>query len=460
MEKRTMNRRDFLRLTAAVATGAVMAACAPATPQIVEVEKEVPVEKVVKETVVVEKEVVVEKPAKPPEKVKLRWWSYYAPSNRCLMCAGIAKEYEDEHPDVTIELAHGMSAYQEKLATAFAAGDPPELYGTTHTTWLLQVKDGAVLELEDWYHESGMMEKVHPGAKAWCTVKGKLYGVSAWDVFCQEWYYNRAVFEELGLSEPKTEDELYEAADSLKGKVRYPLMFGGGSPGAFTWNLLSPIQAQTVGITPILEGTEAKDYHIPGLLKAVEKVNRMFKEELLSLDDLGTTATDVITAFAQGEVAIIPFHTGWYPSIRESVRETGEKVKLDLFKDAVLFVEDPKSPWAAGFAMIWAVPKVNKHLDETLDFLTYVMSPEVQRRIAAAGLGIPPLPETWDAITEPLLKVTIKHLGEATEEALYLVDFLHPRVVEAIDVSMRAMATGEGTPEGVLDAMTEAIRTV
>jgi len=38
-------RRDFLRLSAAVATGAIVAACAPAAPQIVEVEKEVAVEK-------------------------------------------------------------------------------------------------------------------------------------------------------------------------------------------------------------------------------------------------------------------------------------------------------------------------------------------------------------------------------------------------------------------------------
>ena len=39
----------------------LLVACGPATPQIVEVEKQVPVEKVVKETVVVEKEVPVEK---------------------------------------------------------------------------------------------------------------------------------------------------------------------------------------------------------------------------------------------------------------------------------------------------------------------------------------------------------------------------------------------------------------
>ena len=44
MEQRKLNRRDFLRLSAVAAAGAVVAACAPATPQIIEVEKEVPIE--------------------------------------------------------------------------------------------------------------------------------------------------------------------------------------------------------------------------------------------------------------------------------------------------------------------------------------------------------------------------------------------------------------------------------
>ena len=46
----------------------MLVACGPATPQIIEVEKQVPVEKIVKETVIVEKEVVVEKEV-PVEKI-------------------------------------------------------------------------------------------------------------------------------------------------------------------------------------------------------------------------------------------------------------------------------------------------------------------------------------------------------------------------------------------------------
>ena len=103
MEKRKLNRRDFLRLSATAATGAVVAACAPATPIIIEKEvirevpvekavvverdvpreviKEVQVEKVVKETVVVEKIVEVQAPAQPPEKLTMEFWWGWTPEN-------------------------------------------------------------------------------------------------------------------------------------------------------------------------------------------------------------------------------------------------------------------------------------------------------------------------------------------------------------------------------------------
>ena len=58
-EKQGMRRRDFLRLSAMLAAGALAAACAGPTAEIIE--KEVPVEREVIKTVVVEKEVPVEK---------------------------------------------------------------------------------------------------------------------------------------------------------------------------------------------------------------------------------------------------------------------------------------------------------------------------------------------------------------------------------------------------------------
>ena len=108
------------------------------------------------------------------------------------------------------------------------------------------------------------MERIHPAAKAWNSYEGKVWAMSGWDLFCQEWYYNKAVFDAAGVAEPKTKEELYQACKDLAGTVRYPFLFAGMS----TWlwpELLALIQAQTCGITLIEQGTAAKDYHIPEL---------------------------------------------------------------------------------------------------------------------------------------------------------------------------------------------------
>jgi len=62
MARSNLSRRDFLRASAMAAVGVVAASCAQPTPEVIE--KEVPVEKIVKETVVVEKQVPVEKVVK------------------------------------------------------------------------------------------------------------------------------------------------------------------------------------------------------------------------------------------------------------------------------------------------------------------------------------------------------------------------------------------------------------
>jgi len=468
MSAKTISRREVLRGIALTTLGGTLAAC---SPKVVEKVVKETVVQVVKETVivkgtpkVVEKEVtrVIERTVPvPKEEITIRWWSYLSPKDRCIICGSTAKEYEDAHPGIKIEMGHGLTSYAEKLATAFASGDPPELYGTTHTTWNLQVADGVVLELDDWYRQYGFMEKIHPGAKAWCTAEdGKLYGMSGWNLFVHQWWYNAQVFEEAGVEEPTTQEDFYAVCRALEGKVRYPYMFGGAKVGFWTSMLLSPIQAQTCGITPIIEGSKKKDYrNIPGLLQAVEIAGDMFKKGIISQDALGVDADTLLSGFAQGEIAIIDLHTGWYPGLSRSV-EDANKIRLDLFKKPVMFVDNPKSPWSAGYSIVWAVPKANKHLEETLDFFAFAMSPDVLRKTAKAGFAIPPLPETWDAITNPVMKITIEQLGQATAESLYLIDYLHPQVVEAIYTSMLAMVKGEGTAQEVLDAMTAAIQAV
>ena len=103
MEK--LNRRSFLKGAAMTAVGVVAASCAQPTPIIVE--KEVPVERVVKETVVVEKQVEVEKVVKETivierevqiEKVVIPSKFKESPQLAAMVAAGDLPPVEDRLP--------------------------------------------------------------------------------------------------------------------------------------------------------------------------------------------------------------------------------------------------------------------------------------------------------------------------------------------------------------------------
>jgi len=151
MEKRKLGRRDFLRLTAAAATGAVVASCAPATPVVIEKEvvkevpvekpvivekevpkeiiKEVPVEKVVKETVVVEKEVVKAPP--PAEKVRLRHQTREPEmaEEEKLLWDELYPRFQEQHPNIEVEYIPMPPDFSEKLIAAAVAGNAPDTFG-------------------------------------------------------------------------------------------------------------------------------------------------------------------------------------------------------------------------------------------------------------------------------------------------------------------------------------------
>jgi ABC-type glycerol-3-phosphate transport system substrate-binding protein len=135
MEKRRLNRRDFLRLSAVTAAGAAIAACAPAAPSVVEVEKPVVVEKeVVKEVPVekvVEKEVevvVTATPAAKPEGNPVIRWQHDGGGVYADAAAKGAARFNEDHPDITLLIEPRPPEAFEKLMAAMVAGVAPDIW--------------------------------------------------------------------------------------------------------------------------------------------------------------------------------------------------------------------------------------------------------------------------------------------------------------------------------------------
>ena len=111
-----LNRRDFLRLSATVATGAVLASCQPAAPAPAVEEK--PAAKVEE----------VKKEEKPAEKIKLRymdWGGERYPKS----WQEVGPQFLEDHPEIEISYEPRPDLWREVITAEYVAGTGPDLFG-------------------------------------------------------------------------------------------------------------------------------------------------------------------------------------------------------------------------------------------------------------------------------------------------------------------------------------------
>jgi multiple sugar transport system substrate-binding protein len=223
----TLSRRDFLRLTAAAASGAVMAACAPATPQVItekvvetvvvekevlvekevakEVVKEVPVEKVVRETVVVEKEVAV---AKPIEKAKI---TFQARGDEAIfnVFRELKRAFAELQPNIDVTIDETPSEWHTKLQLQIAGGTPPDCNFSSYGSVVSDARQGIYEALGPYLDADPRWDPddFYPVSLENGTYKGELYHLP-YDGGSVLLYYNKDLFDEEGLEYPSAEEPL------------------------------------------------------------------------------------------------------------------------------------------------------------------------------------------------------------------------------------------------------------
>jgi len=198
MEDRKLNRRDFLRLSAAAATGAVLASCKPAAAPAPAVEK--------KEEAAPAEKKVEEKPVKPAEKVQLIFQNRAVEQGAMEARQKVWEEaypvFKEKHPDIDVEHKQSPPEFWEKLMAGFAAGNAPDVYELCCTQTYKAIELGGALNLQpyierDW--DELHMDDYYPEQfKPWKDDKGDIHAMPR-DSGAQLIYWNVDLFEAEGV---------------------------------------------------------------------------------------------------------------------------------------------------------------------------------------------------------------------------------------------------------------------
>lgn len=236
----------------------------------------------------------------------LRVWLFQEVGNRPkekVVDAAVAA-FRERHEGTKVEVEYiPVETRAQRVKAAF--NDPksaPDLieYGNTDTAGY--VKDGGLADVTEEFKAWDEAKDTDPTAERSATVDGKVYGAPFF-VGVRALYYRTDVFEELGLSAPKSQAELISTAKKVhKAK---PGLYGLAVGGAYTYGAMPFVWANGGELAEKSGGLFRATVNSPAARKGIEAYTSLFGDDncpAAKCASMGGNAT--VTAFASGKAAM------------------------------------------------------------------------------------------------------------------------------------------------------------
>ncbi|MBT9282747.1 MAG: ABC transporter substrate-binding protein [Hydrogenibacillus schlegelii] len=216
-----------------------------------------------------------------PGKKTLEIFSWWTGAGEEAGLLALIDLFKSKYPNVDVvnaAVAGGAGTNAKAvLASRMQGGDPPSTFqvhggAELNDSW---VAAGKMEPLNDLYESEGWMDKFPKELIDLVSKDGKIYSVPVNIHRGNVLWYNKAIFEENGLTPPKTFDEFFSVAETLKQKGITPLALGDKEPWTAA-HLLEDVLLGTLGPDGYRAlWTGEKPFDDPDVRKALETFKRM-----------------------------------------------------------------------------------------------------------------------------------------------------------------------------------------
>jgi N,N'-diacetylchitobiose transport system substrate-binding protein len=216
----------------------------------------------------------------------------------------VVAAFEKAHKGTEIDVEYiPVDTRAQRVKAAFndpaSAPDVME-YGNTDTAGY--VKDDGLLDVTEEFGDWDEAKDTDPTAKQSVTVDGKIYGAPFY-VGVRALYYRTDVFEELGLSAPRTMDEL--ASTARKIRAAKPELYGLVVGGAYTYGAMPFVWANGGELANGKSGSYASGIDTPQARKGIKAYTSLFGDDNCpAAKCAGMGGNDTISAFAAGKAGM------------------------------------------------------------------------------------------------------------------------------------------------------------
>lgn len=268
-------------------------------------------------------------------------------------------------------------------------------------------------------------------------------------------YYNKAMFDQAGISEPKTWDEVVAAAKALKEKgiVKYPITMPMNADESATTSMVWMALSRN-GVVFNEDGSLNKE----SMLDALTFVNQMVKDELIDPANQSGSGMDAYRKITAGEAAFMVGPTSFVSRVNDESESkvVGQVVPILLPGRAATSDKTYALPEAIG------ISKLSKNKEAAETFVKWYTSPEIQVKLNATNNTIP----TRNTVLQQLIDDgTIKNSGAMLDQATLImspfttgIPAYYSEMSNAMYNNINSMVTGNSTPEQAFDAMDAKIK--
>ena len=355
------------------------------------------------------------------EQIEITFWHQYTDNT---VMDDIAAAYMADHPNVTINVvAIKTQDINTTLRMALTSGTGPDIfYYDAGPGYMGALADaGLLLELDAYAEEYGWEEELAGWALNAGTRNGHLYGIaSEYEMLCV--YYNKAIFEQLGVEIPTTYDEFLNICATAKeaGIVALGLDDMEKWPGYHYESLFYGAFGGPDLVTSILNQEQENGWNQPELAAGLDALRSLVAEGYTSEFPNGIAHDDALRDFYTGGAAM--FMTGTW-QVNAMYENMGDNVGIFIFPSAS---EDIITTPPVGVGSAMQVSATTAHPDEVISFLDYIYDAEGGAKIWMAGSYITPADvDTSDMTFNPLF-LEVVEIADTTDVYNHNIDVLMP----------------------------------
>lgn len=363
--------------------------------------------------------------------------------------------FQERHPDVEVDFQQtSFDAMRQNARITLSGSDVPDVveFNKGNADGGQLAAQGLLDPITDVVEERGWDEIITGSMAAFARYdenglagSGDWYGIPNIGEYVT-FYYNQEVFEEVGISEPESLEELEAAFEALQNAGHTPVSSSAASSQGFNqmwvWYSLVSAHAERDEIDDFMFLRDEVDFSADPWAVGTHTFEEWTRAGYLGEDISGLNYEQAIVNFLSGDAAMLLWNQGAF-----------DRVRNDADFEWGYFTMPGANHVMGSSGHLWGVPADAQNKDLAYEWIEITLSPEVQNHIGDLG-GLPVAGDPT-TIEDDLTREYTERFYELMEtDALsFYPDYPVPGFLDFIQSQMQAISNDNQTAEGYIDEL-------